>query len=91
MLTRQLPTAPLNTTILDDLPLAVYVTDAGGYLTYFNESAVALWRTRPTLGQERWCGPWQGYLPDGSPLPKDRYPIAYALRGEPYENLYRYV
>src|SRR5215203_366651 len=77
--------------LLDDLPLAVYVTDAAGYLTYFNEAAAALWGRRPTLGEERWCGSLGGYLPNGSLLPKELYPIAHALRGEPYENPFRYV
>lgn len=89
--TRHLLNAPLNTAILDDFPLAVYVTDAAGYLSYFNEAAVALWLRRPTLGQERWCGSLSGYRPDGTPLDKELYPMAHALRGEVCETPFRYV
>ena len=39
--------------ILDELPAAIYVTDALGRITYFNEAAATLWGHRPTVGIER--------------------------------------
>jgi PAS domain S-box-containing protein len=65
--------------ILEALPLAVYATDADGRITFFNEAAAALWGRRPVLGQELWCGSWRIYMPDGTPLPHDRCPMAVAL------------
>jgi PAS domain S-box-containing protein len=66
--------------ILEALPVAVYTTDAEGRITFFNEAAAALWGRRPVLGQDRWCGSWRIYMPDGTPLPHDCCPMAVALR-----------
>ena len=65
--------------ILDALPFAVYATDAAGRITYYNEAAVTLWGRRPALGQDRWCGSWRIYLPDGTLLPHDNCPMALAI------------
>jgi len=80
---------PLHGTILpnhllDVLPTALYVTDARGRITYFNEAAAALWGCRPTLYSDQWCGSWRLFWPDGTPLPHDQCPMAIALReGKP--------
>ncbi len=65
---------------LDALPFAVYVTDAEGRITYFNEAAAEFWGCRPELGSTRWCGSWRLYLPDGTPLPPEECPMAIAVR-----------
>ncbi len=66
--------------ILDDLPAAIYVTDASGRITYFNEAAVALWGHRPTLGSSEWCGSWKLFWPDGRALPHSECPMAIAIK-----------
>ena len=66
--------------LIDGLPVAVYTTDADGYLTLYNEAAVAFWGRRPVLGKDRWCGSWKLYSADGAPMPSDRCPLAIALR-----------
>ncbi|MGD9966004.1 MAG: PAS domain S-box protein [Hyphomonadaceae bacterium] len=65
--------------ILDALPVAVYLTDAEGRITYFNEAAATLWGHRPQLG-ELWCGSWKLYQPDGETLPHEQCPMAQALK-----------
>jgi PAS domain S-box-containing protein len=67
--------------MLDALPVAVYMTDADGRLTYFNAAAVALSGRMPELGTGQWCVTWKIFLPDGTPLPHDQCPMAIALRG----------
>jgi PAS domain S-box-containing protein len=62
------------------LPTAVYMTDADGRLTFYNEAAVALWGCRPEVGQSKFCGSWKLYWPDGTPMPHDDCPMALALR-----------
>jgi len=62
------------------LPVAVYMTDADGMITRFNEAAASLWGRRPILGQDRWCGSWRLYQTDGTPLPHDQCPMAVALK-----------
>jgi PAS domain S-box-containing protein len=66
--------------LLDALPIAVYTTDAGGRITYYNEAAVAFSGRRPVLGVDEWCVSWKLYWPDGTPLPHDECPMALALR-----------
>jgi len=64
--------------ILDALGVAMYATDAGGHITFFNEAAVELWGRRPALGEE-WCGSWRLFWPDGRPMRHDECPMAIAL------------
>jgi PAS domain S-box-containing protein len=64
------------------LPVAVYTTDAQGYLTSFNEAATELWQHRPVLGESKWCGSFRLRTPSGEPLPHDQCPMALALKGQ---------
>jgi two-component system, chemotaxis family, CheB/CheR fusion protein len=66
--------------ILDELPAAVYVTDALGRITYFNEAAATLWGHRPTIGTSEWCGSWKLFWPDGRALPHGECPMAIAIK-----------
>lgn len=68
--------------LLDALPAAVYTTDAAGRITYYNDTAAALWGHRPPLGTSEWCGSWKLYWPDGTPLAHDECPMAIALKAD---------
>lgn len=72
------------------LPVAVYVCDAQGRITYFNQRAVELWGRTPRVGErdERFCGSFRLYHPDGRPLPHDQTPMVEAIRnGSAYRDL----
>lgn len=66
--------------ILQSLPAAIYTTDAAGRITFYNDAAVEMWGVRPELGRSEFCGSWELYWPDGTPLPHDECPMAIALR-----------
>ena len=66
--------------VLDALPAALYITDAAGLITYYNEAAAELWGRRPKLGTNHWCGSWKLFWPDGRPMAHDECPMALALR-----------
>jgi PAS domain S-box-containing protein len=66
--------------IIEALPAAIYLTDAAGRITYFNEAAAELWGHRPQIGTSEWCGSWKLYWPDGTFLPHDQCPMAIALK-----------
>ena len=66
--------------LVEALPAAIYMTDAAGRITFYNEAAVALAGRRPVVGQDRWCITWRLYQPDGTPLPHDQCPMAVALK-----------
>ena len=66
--------------VFQALPAAIYITDAAGRITFFNEAAAELWGCRPELGKSEFCGSWKLYWPDGTPLPHDECPMAVTLR-----------
>lgn len=65
------------------LPLAVYTCEApSGVITFYNEHAVKLWGRTPNLGEtdDRFCGSFKLWRPDGTFLPHSQTPMAVALR-----------
>ena len=62
--------------LLQALPVGVYTTDTAGRITFFNETAAAMWGRRPQLNSEQWCGSWRMYWPDGTILPHGECPMA---------------
>ena len=72
--------------LLHALPVGVYTTDAAGRITFFNETAAAMWGRRPELNSEKWCGSWRMYWPDGTELPHDECPMAIAMQEQRTSN-----
>ncbi len=66
-------------TVLDAIPAAIYVTDPGGTITYFNPVCAKLAERTPRPG-DKWCVTWKLYTTDGEELPHDKCPMAVALR-----------
>ncbi|HYE45655.1 MAG TPA: PAS domain S-box protein [Caulobacter sp.] len=64
---------------LDDLPAAIYVTDADGVVTYFNPACIDFTGRRPEVGRDRWCVTWRLYTNAGEFLPHDECPMAVAI------------
>jgi PAS domain S-box-containing protein len=74
--------------VLEALPTAIYLTDAEGWLTDYNQAAARLWGYRPEIGEARWCGSSKIFTFDGTPVPHDECPMAIALRtGQPVHGL----
>ena len=65
--------------LIDSLGVAVYTTDAGGHLTFYNDAAAAFWGRRPDIG-ELWCGSYKLFWPDGSPMAHADCPMAIAIQ-----------
>jgi PAS domain S-box-containing protein len=66
--------------ILNAIPAAIYMTDAEGRITFYNQAAEEFSGRRPTLGSDEWCVTWRLYETDGTPLPHDQCPMAVALK-----------
>src|SRR6266403_3594825 len=64
------------------LPFAVYVCDRDGLVLRYNRRAAELWGRSPKLGDpdERFCGSYRMFRPDGSLLPHHQCPMADVLR-----------
>lgn len=74
--------------VFDVLPTAVYITDAQGYVTYYNAAAAALAGRTPRIGQDKWCVCWKLRRADGSDLPLDQCPMAVTLKeGRPVRDV----
>jgi PAS domain S-box-containing protein len=67
--------------VIENLAIAVYMTDAEGRLTYFNPAAAKLSGRTPEIGTDRWCIAWKLFLADGRPLSHEECPMAVALKG----------
>ena len=74
--------------VIASMGVAVYTTDAEGYITFFNEAAAELWGRRPELGKDKWCGSWRLFHLDGTPMPHDECPMGITLReGRPVRDV----
>src|SRR5436190_897158 len=69
-----------ETQLFEALPVAVYMTDAEGRITFYNRAAAELWGHNPELSSGQWCGSWRLYWPDGRPMPHNECPMATALK-----------
>jgi PAS domain S-box-containing protein len=66
--------------ILDALPVAIYMTEADGRISYFNRTAVELAGREPQLGTDRWCVSHRLFDSAGRPMELDECPMAVTLR-----------
>jgi PAS domain-containing protein len=71
-------------TLFDLCPVAVYSCDASGVIEKFNRRAVELWGREPELGDtdERFCGSFKFFRPDGSFMPHEQCPMAEVVSGK---------
>ncbi len=65
-------------------PVAVYSCDASGVIHNFNRRSAELWGREPALGDtdERFCGSFKLFRPDGSFMPHEQCPMAEVLSGK---------
>ncbi|MFY9841298.1 MAG: PAS domain S-box protein, partial [Xanthobacteraceae bacterium] len=68
--------------LFEQLPFAVYICDRDGLVLRYNGRAAELWGRSPVLGDsdERFCGSYRMFRPDGSPLAHYQCPMAVVLR-----------
>jgi len=64
-------------------PVAVYSIDTSGVIQNFNRRAAELWGREPALGDtdERFCGSYKLFRPDGSYMPHAECPMALVVSG----------
>jgi len=71
-------------TLFDLAPVAVYSCEASGVILDYNNRAAELWGRRPEPGDtdERFCGSFKLYRPDGSFMPHEQCPMGDVLSGK---------
>jgi PAS domain S-box-containing protein len=74
-------TSPLEE-LLDCCPVAAYLCDPGGLITYYNQAAVRLWGRAPLRrdARDRFCGSFRLFACDGAPISHDRCWMALTLQ-----------
>ncbi|MEO6225035.1 MAG: PAS domain-containing protein [Sphingomicrobium sp.] len=68
------------TSVLDQLPAPIYVTDCHGGVTYWNDACIAFAGREPMLGRDRWCVTWKIFSTTGELIPHNQCPMAEAIR-----------
>ena len=65
-------------------PMAVYSIDASGVIRDFNRHAAELWGREPEVGDtdQRFCGSFKMFRPDGTFMPHDQCPMAEVVSGK---------
>lgn len=66
--------------VLDELPVPVYVTEATGAVTYWNQACVHFAGRQPQLGSDKWCVTWELYTTTGERLRHEDCPMAEAIK-----------
>lgn len=66
--------------VLDELSVPLYTTDADGAVTYWNRACADFVGREPRAGEDRWCAAWHLYTMSGDPLPHDQCPMAKAMK-----------
>lgn len=71
-------------TLFDMAPIAVYSCDASGVIREYNNRAAELWGRKPAPddSDERFCGSFKLYRPDGSYMPHEQCPMGDVLCGK---------
>lgn len=68
--------------VLNELPVPIYLTDREGAITFWNQACVDMVGREPKIGEDKWCVSWKLLTTEGSPLPKEKCPMAIALKSE---------
>lgn len=68
--------------MLEALPVAAYLCDTEGLITFFNSHARQLWGRAPLLNDpaDRFCGSFKLFAPDGNAIAHDQCWMARALK-----------
>jgi PAS domain-containing protein len=73
---------PLQLQGLEAFPIAIYVTDGRGLITYFNSACIDFAGREPQILRDRWCVKWKLFTNAGDFLPHDQCPMAIAIRSK---------
>lgn len=70
----------LDTTVIETIPVALYVCNTNGTITFYNKAAAQLWGREPQAGTDKWCGAYKSYTKTGDPHPEGYNPLEQILK-----------
>jgi PAS domain-containing protein len=59
--------------ILEEIPLAAYICDRLGKITFYNSAACHLWGRTPDLDTDFWTGAHRAFNPNGEEISKTHF------------------
>ena len=65
---------------IDKIRAPVYLADADGWITYWNQACADFAGREPQSGEDRWCVTWKLFTIEGDPLPHKDCPMAISIR-----------
>jgi len=65
--------------LIQNLPAAIYTSDAEGRVMLYNKAAANFWGCAPEIGIDYWCKDCKTYKADGTLIPFDISPMALTL------------
>ncbi len=65
--------------LIQNLPAAIYTSDAEGRIMLYNKAAANLWGGEPAVGKDFWCKDCKTYKANGTLLPFNTSPMALTL------------
>lgn len=66
--------------LIQNLPYAVYLCDANGFITNYNSACTKIWGKAPKLNAVKWCGSQKLFYADGAEVLHEDAPMALAIR-----------
>ena len=66
-------------TVIDSLPIALYILDKEGFINYYNSKVKELFGREPVLGKDRYCVAFKLFSSDGELYTQSNLPVVRAL------------
>ncbi len=66
--------------LMQNLPVAIYTTDAKGIIKLYNKAAVELWGRIPEEGKDKWSGAWKILDLDGNEILHEHSTMAETIK-----------
>ena len=66
--------------LLETFSAPIYLTDAEGFVTYFNQACADFAGRMPIAGTDRWCVTWRLFSEAGERIPHEECPMAVSIR-----------
>ena len=68
--------------LMFNIPVAAYICDCSGKITFYNKAAEELWGRKPEANEDYWCGSWKLFRSNGTPISYEESPMARCIQNK---------